>query len=451
MKNSTKVLLYAIPSVLLLSCGGGLLGFAHKSRTDRDLAVARLAKVGLPTDPDQIKHTPDSNKDAGELLKEFQTIYATAGNSPVVSAYSNGKRATAQERRDFINAYPKLVRLRKELFTKTELATQLDPSLGKDQLFPQILTWRVTINFAVSEAVVLAAEGKPTEAIGLLAQAAEFAKLIETDPILIGSLNAISIGRKLNREAALIFASSANRPGVSKSMRLYLNSSIPTIDVRRTILDQVCGALDFERDVQNGKITIDDFYDYEEEQEESIADRGLNQLYKIRGVSDMLFARLYTGQADFYEAIPKDRNLHKQRIEAAEEWESKNSTLTGLNSMLLTTIGPFLANTFKAEAQLKAEWRTLNALLTASEMKSKTGKYPATLPVTGQDAIDPFTDKPLKYLLKGEKLTIYSVGEDLSDDNGLLFRPTASSSSGSSSRAQDTGFSIPYVVPQRLQ
>ncbi len=451
MKKSTKVLLYGIPCVLLLSCGGGLLGFVHKSRTDRDLAVARLAKVGLPTDPDQIKHKPDPDKDAGELLKQFETIYSAAEKTPVGRAYGKGPGKTIQARRAFFNAYPELVRLRKELFTKTELATQLEPSLGDEQLFPQISAWSVVGKFAISEVLVLAADGKPADALELLAQAANFVKLIDTDPIKVGSVMGISRAQTLNRQAAIIFSGHSHMVEIRQAMRAYLESSTPTTDLRQTLVADVSDALVLERDVRNGKVEIDNYYDYEEEPEQNIVDRGLNQLYKVRGVSDMLFARLYAGQAELYEAIPKDRNLHKQRIEAAEAWEDRNSTLTGPNSILLTTIGPFMANAFRAEAQLKAEWRTLNALLIASEIKAKTGTYPQTLPVTGQDAIDPFTDKPLKYILKGGKLTIYSVGQDLSDDNGLLFVPTTLSSSGSPSRAQDTGFSIPYVVPQRLQ
>lgn len=451
MKKSTKVLLYGIPSVLLLSCGGGLLGFAHKSRTDRDLAVARLAKVGLPTDPDQIKHSPDPDKDAGELLREFQTIYSAAEKTPFGRALTNGHRTTIPARRNFINAQPQLVRLRKELFTKTELATQLEPSLGDEQLFPQISAWSVVGKFAVSEALVLAADGKPANALELLARAANFVKLIDTDPIKVGSVMGISRAQTLNRQAAIIFSGHSHNVEIRRAMRAYLESSTPTTDFRRTLLAEVSDALVLERNVQTGKVKVDNYYGYDEEPEQNIVDRGLNQLYKVRGVSDMLFARLYAGQAELYEAVPKDRNLHKQRIEAAEAWEDRSSTLTGPNSILLTTIGPFMANAFRAEAQLKAEWRTLNALLIATEIKSKTGKYPISLPVTGQDAIDPFTDKPLKYLLKGGKLTIYSVGQDLSDDNGLLFRPTKSSSGGSSSWAQDTGFSIPYDVPAGLR
>lgn len=449
MRKSTKLILYGIPATLFISCGGGLLGFAYKSRNDRDRAVARLAEVGLPTDPDQIKRIPDPTKDAGELLGKFLAIHTAAEKTPVGRAFTNGNRTTVEARRNFIKAYPELVQLRKDLFKKTELAIQLEPSLGDEQLFPQVSAWRIAINFAISEAIVLAADGKPAHALKLLAAAAEFVKLLYTDPIKFGSVMAISKAETLNREAAIIFSAHSNRIEIRQAMRAYLDSSTPTTDLRQTLVADVSDALVLERDVRNGKVEIDNYYDYEEEPEQNIVDQGMNQLYKVRGVSDMIFARLYTGQAEFYEAIPKDPNLHRQRIEAAEAWESQNATLTGPNSLLLTTIGPFMANAFKAEAKLKAEWRTLNALLISTEIKSKTGKYPATLLVTGIDAIDPFTDKPLTYLLKGEKLTIYSVGPDLSDDKGQLFLPAKLSSGWSLPPTIDTGFSIPYTLPKR--
>ncbi len=451
MKKSTKVLLYAIPSILLLSCGGGLLGFAHKSRTDRDLAVARLAELGLPTDPEQIKHLPDTNKDAGTLLKKFSRALDRARETPAGMAYFDFRKKDLQSRRVFIKVNPYLVQMRQQLFTKSEFATQVEPSRSFEHGFPEFGTFRNVVNLAIAEAQVLASNGQPTKALQLLTEASKFARLLHTDPNRLAEFLSLNIQSTINRRAAMVFTSFSRRPEVQQEMQRFMKESDARVDFRRWMIGDVSDSLALEQAVRNGKFELGLLAVSAHFDRDSIWDNVMSSPYKINGVREMLFARLYNGYGDLYQSIPTVKNQYLKRIAAAERWDSEMTKNSGPNTLLLSRIISDYTHCFILEAQLKAEWRTLNALLTASEMKSKTGKYPATLPVTGQDAIDPFTDKPLKYLLKGEKLTIYSVGEDLSDDNGLLFRPTASLSSGSSSRAQDTGFSIPYVVPQRLQ
>jgi len=451
MKKSTKVLLYGIPSVLLLSCGGGLLGFVHKSRTDRDLAVARLAKVGLPTDPDQIKHKPDPDKDAGAPLTKFEDALDSVRETPAGIAYFDYQKRNVQARRALIKANPHLVRMRQQIFTKSEWISKFEPSLDGEEEYYEFGKLRGVLDFAGAEAQVLAVDGKPTEALELLSQTTNFVHLFHTNIKRYSGDLSNSFQIPINRRAAITFSGNASRADVRLAMRKFLQASDHKIDFRRSIADEISDSLALEEDVQHGKIELGQLAVYPYIDPESFWDKATLSLFRIKGVPETLFGRLYKAYSDLYEAVPSDPNQFRQRILAADNWEAGLAKNTGPNMLLVRATLANYAYRFRRETQLKAEWRTLNALLIASEIKAKTGKYPSTLPVTGKDAIDPFTDKPLKFRLKGGKLTIYSVGQDLSDDNGLLFRPTTSSSSGSSSRAQDIGFSIPYDVPARLR
>lgn len=451
MKKSTKVMLYGIPSVLLLSCGGGLLGFAHKSQTDRDLAIVRLAKVGLPTDPDQIRHIPDPNKDAGALLKEFKSKIRATEKTPAGKKFFDPETKDVRSRRAFVQAHPELLLLRRELFTKTELATQTEPELGYGQEFAFSAAIRRTIKLALAESQILSDEEKPVEALELLAESSTFVKILHTDPNHLAEIISLSLQRQINRDAMKVFATASERNDVQVAMRAFLRASDPTTDIRRAIAEGVARALAMEASLKNGTASEIDLLNIVFHEHSTPLDPVIVQVLKTRGVKERIFAVIYQSYAELYAALPADPTRHKQRMEVATKWEGALSKLPTMDLLLLDTIRQNYAWDLAQEANLRAEWRTLNALLIASELKSKTGKYPTTLPVTGQDAIDPFTDKPLKYLLKSGKLTIYSVGQDLSDDNGLLFRPTTSSSGGSSSWAQDTGFSIPYDVPARLR
>lgn len=449
MRKSTKLILYGIPATLFLSCGGGLLGFAYKSRTDRDRAVTRLAEVGLPTDPDQIKHIPDPTKDAGELLKKFEAEHTLAEKTPIGRAYVGNHKADIEVQRDFVNANPKLVQLRNQLFAKTELATQIQPDQGYEQEFPRWGAYKDAIDFAIAEASILAADGKPVEALSTLAKATNFAKVCHTDPIQFSELLGMSRVNMLNRYAASTFSRYAYRSDVRATMRRYIQKSSPSFDLRLAIANDVSCGIVLERNLNSGKVDSSNMLYGGLDYEPSLQDRLTTTLFRVKEVRDVQFDRLYSGLSELYQAIPADNSLHKQRIEAAEQWENMVNSLSGPNAHLLRLIGPQYSYALKAVAKLTAEWRTLNALLAASEIKAKTGRYPTSLPVTGQNAIDPFTDQPLKYLLKDGKLTIYSVGDDLSDNEGKLFRLNYLTTPGSSPPPLDIGFSIPFTIPPK--
>jgi hypothetical protein len=449
MRKSTKLILYGIPATLLLSCGGGLLGFAYKSRTDRDRAVARLAEVGLPTDPDQIKHIPNSTKDAGELLKQFGSAFVKARKAPAGLAFFNSRKSDVSQARSFVRANPDLVRLRKILFTKAELATQLEPKLGHEQPFPVLEAIRNLVLLALAETQILTADGDPARAIDLCTQTAQFVELLSTDPNHLAELVQSSSRASIIKRVAEIFAGSADRLDVRASVRKYLLANASPADHRRAMIADVSDALALELKVREGKLQIPALMESIGPIPSDPKEKALLNMYRVQGASDMLFARLYEGYADLYVRIPPDLTRHKDRIEAAARWNMVTTDVTGPNSFLLKNLVQNYVICFEFEAKQRAEWRTLNALLAASEIKAKTGRYPTSLPVTGQDAIDPYTEQPLKYLLTNGSLTIYSVGDDLSDDKGKLFRLNYLAMPGSSPPPLDIGFSIPGDVQNR--
>ncbi len=447
MKKSTKVLLYGIPSVLLLSCAG-LYSFAYKTRTDRDRAVARLAQVGLPTDPDQIKHIPDPDKDAGELLKKFDRAFLKARKVP---AYFSFYIPNLKSARAFVNANPQLVRLRKQLFTKSEFATQLEPSMGHQHEFYGFAALAIVVWLGLAEAQVLSADGAADRAIDLCTETTQFLHLLNSDPNHTAELLSVSLQQAVNRHVADIVESNSERAEVRRALQRYLHASVPKVDFRRAVIEDLSNALALEKDVTQGKVDLVAYDESINGGYASISEVGKHSLYRIKGAPDMLFARLYEGYADLYARIPKDPSQHKDRIEVVTRWDRVVSDQRSPNSYLLQSLMPQYSYSFKSEAKLTAEWRTLNALLAASEIKAKTGCYPTNLPVTGQNAIDPFTDQPLKYLPMDGKLAIYSVGDDLLDNQGKLFRLNYLAMPGSSAPPLDIGFSIPYDVPARLR
>ncbi len=443
MRKSTKRLLIGIPLATFLLCGGGLLGFAHKSRTDRDRAIARLAAVGLPTDPDQIKHIPDPAKDAGELLEKFDRAFLKARKVP---AYFSFYIPNLKSARAFVNANPQLVQLRKQLFTKSEFATQLEPSMGHQHESDGFAPLAIVVWLGLAEAQVLSADGAAEMAIDLCTETTQFVHLLNSDPNHTAELLSVSLQQAVNRHVADIVESNSERAEVRRALQRYLYASVPKVDFRRAVIEDLSNALALEKDVTQGKVDLVAYDESINGGYASISEVGKHSLYRVKGAPDMLFARLYEGFADLYARIPKDPSQHKERIDVVTRWDMVVSDQRSPNSYLLQSLMPQYSYGFKSEAKLTAEWRTLNALLAASEIKAKTGCYPTNLPVTGQDASDPFTDQPLKYLVKDGKLTIYSVGDDLADNEGKLFKMSYLAIPGSSAPPNDIGFSIPNDV-----
>lgn len=449
--KTIKWLVLGIPAVVLALCAAGGFVLTQRAKSDRDQAVAGLAEVGLPKHYDDVKHLPNPEKDAGALIKKFDAARKKAYATPLGKAYFDDKTGSVEIRRKFIAANPELVRLQRQLFAKTELATLIEPSLGPGLLLPQFAVCKSATKLASAHAQVLSADGKPVEALEELIKAAQFARVINTDPSAIAEVVAIACRTMISRRAAEILAANSARADVRQTIRRLLTSSISNIDLRKAISAEVALGLASEELIVKGKFSLDQISSLSSGEGPTHEDKTMNGMMQFPGVREALFAKLYRGYRELYERIPEDPNAHRARIDAAAKWDSYIANLDSPDSAFLSVFMLVYQQAFEAEAKTKAEWRTLKALVEAAEIKARTGKYPATLPVKGADALDPFTEQPLRYQLANGKLTIYSLGADETDNGGALFPPPRKVSEDEPKPQTDTGFSIPYDIPARLR
>ena len=66
----------------------------------------------------------------------------------------------------------------------------------------------------------------------------------------------------------------------------------------------------------------------------------------------------------------------------------------------------------------RANWAENAALAKVVLYHLEHGSYPPNLQAAGATELDPFTGRPLKYVFKGAKATVFSVGEDEFDNQG---------------------------------
>lgn len=442
--KTIKWLVLGIPSILIATCGLGGVFAVQNSKSDRDKELDLLAKAGLPRHYDEVKHTPDPAKDAGALLEQFEVARRAADKSASYRNLTADPDRDPELMREYLRENERLVQLQGEILRKSELAILTDPSKGTALLFPQLAPAKGTTRLALTQAELLAAEGRPAEAIQKLTSAVKFASVVNTDSTMISELVSIAMRAMTHRTVMLIFSDHSDRADVRKEMRNYLAVAKPNVDMRRALRSEVALAIASEEMLRTGKVSLRELSGVSDENETVASSyKTIEQIISVPGVRELLFSRLYRFYRKMYESIPADRQRQRERLIEAAAADAGVLKLNRTTDLIVQLFTPVFKQAFQAEAKTIAEWRSINALLIAAEEKAKAGRYPAKLPISGPEALDPFTDKPLYYKASANSVKVYSVGADGKDNNGLLFRPTKGNS-----RDYDSGYSIPYIVPK---
>jgi hypothetical protein len=71
-----------------------------------------------------------------------------------------------------------------------------------------------------------------------------------------------------------------------------------------------------------------------------------------------------------------------------------------------------------AAAELVAYQRVLMSACDVEILRAEKATLPAAIEVVSRSRMDPFTEKPLKFISSGDGSAIYSLGEDMKDDGG---------------------------------
>ncbi len=98
-----------------------------------------------------------------------------------------------------------------------------------------------------------------------------------------------------------------------------------------------------------------------------------------------------------------------------------------VTQIIVRSILPSLSRAVALQHRITARLRSAKAILAAERFRLDTGRLPKSLEElvpTYLEAlpIDPFTGAPLRFAFSDEGIVIYSIGEDLVDDGGLVAR-----------------------------
>lgn len=193
------------------------------------------------------------------------------------------------------------------------------------------------------------------------------------------------------------------------------------------------------------------YWDYLQNQEESEFDDAYGpELHQFEVfpplIERTLMERAYASQSLTYWnkilRIAKDQkmtNIHltKEMERLTAEIDNKSKPWMRFNATYL----PVFASIGQAFDRLLATKRCTSALIQTIAWKNRTGNWPKSLKEAGINEVDPFDQKPLKFMLTKAGIQVYSVGPNGKDEEGQI--PFDSVPVGSP-RSDDVAASFPY-------
>lgn len=106
---------------------------------------------------------------------------------------------------------------------------------------------------------------------------------------------------------------------------------------------------------------------------------------------------------------------------------------------------PRYVSAVRVWAENESKYRALRALVEVAIQKAQKGSYPQTLESLATQPSDPFTGKPMRYLIEKDSVLIYSVAIDGEDQRGIT-KSRAKKQTGQEDPPYDVGVGLPPIL-----
>lgn len=414
--------------------------------SERDEEFRLAVAAGLPKSWEDLRKTYKPDRDAREPLKAFSEAWAAADKRSDAIALEAGRRNDNSWETDIVRAHPELATMVAEVLSRSELNMLDEPELGFQVNFGRLTQTKSVMNYTRAKAAVLSKDGDPIAALKTLQESSNLLRLIRQDSStliaeLVGSINEAI----LLKSAQQILQKHGQQPAVQTEALRFLDNLARPGDVKRALIGEFAGQLVEEHALATkGEAYYDKFLglepmpfeDGEEEEDKDPQAEALRLRLHIPGTRDVLFKNLYRAFRELYADLPDDPTDGFARLQVAKKHSKIAAEKTGTMDFLIPmTIGT-ATSAVNSDLRGLVYRRALKALILAQQIRTKTGNYPTELPLSGQEAIDPFSGEKLKFKTIDGYLVAYSVGEDGVDNGGT-------DAIGWTMFAKDIGYSLP--------
>lgn len=408
----------------VLCCLGGILlvfvsSSSSKRNLERELALTRQA--GIPTEisylesfsniPSTQNAAPIYAKAIGVLArsKSLQEAQRALQKSFAIDQTSEKSEMLA----DNLRQLQPLFSLLRSAVQRPRYSSQRNWQAGAAMTFPDLAQMRTFTKDLVSLAEFQSLDGRPQLALATLRDAFLLAAHVGQEPIVINELVRVAceaiaqaeLDRLLarhNRDNRFLLEAKRlidNLPDLP-DLRLLMTSEF--ILMRQTIRE-AGSAANIERAFDSGNTRT------------SFGDR----FWRLPGLKDAMEADLVHNFRVLISRLPKD----------ARRWDQAEFSTRRLAAFLEANVSPVnlvsrevisvYPEVFAAIGRMQAKRRIALTAIAVYQLRNEAGRLPSALPNLGSGSIDPFTGRPLKYVLlpKGG-FRLYSVGRDRTDDLG---------------------------------
>ncbi len=405
----------------------GIFTYARIAKNERDTELKLAAEAGLPKSWEDLRRPYNPNRDAREPLQAFQDAWKTA-NLPAAGQMGANFRDERGQRVKVVRAHPELEQLAGNVFSRTELNMFDAPEQGFQADFSRLTQTKAVMDYCRARATILSEDGDPLAALGVLQESSKLVKLTRQESSsLIAELVATAIEAILIKSTLDILTKHGHRPAVqSKALSLVDNLGRPS-DVKRALQLEFAGQLVEEYNLATkGPEYYNKFFGlepmpFEDEEEPEDRDPRVEKLLlrmRIPGTRDVLFKNLFRAFRELYQDLPDDPYDGFARLQVAKKHSKIADEKMGEMEYLIPIMIDTACSEVKSDLRGIAERRALKALILSLQIRTKSGRFPTELPLSGVEAIDPFSGKPLKFKQLDGYLVAYSVGYDGVDDGG---------------------------------
>lgn len=416
--------------VLLSLCGVGgyavsrtYLDFPWAAR-ELEAAVKEYRSLGLPWEAKDLEPQPPLGPDenAAPLLKAvFDALQPTPSTEPpALGAVSDALRdgATAKERQAALAPFRPLFKDIERALEKSRLSLKHDWDEGFDTAFPELAAGRSVVELLVTRAATKRDAGDFDGAAEDLMKAQKLGRMLGQDPTLLAGLTSLACEALVLREVERLIEVSQKDPQGLIAANRVLASPLPPDYLMHHLRGEMYSGVAYTRNLDRLGGWRAEFGVLSEEPVEdsrqSIVRTGLPSGTIARG----LLARYLQGwNAIFRDWKPGEdpMSIAKRANALMQRDEAERRMSFHWNPLWLSTVVEAAPVYVRSETYR----RCLQGLSRVVAYRSRTGRWPATLADADFNGIDPFDGKPLRMVVKGDQVRVYSVGPDGIDDGGV--------------------------------
>jgi len=410
-----------VPSVYLLITGEiGNFDIIKASR-ELDTTLKESERLGLPmtaADLEPNPPVPDADNAALVVAPAALTLPITKDITLPFEVFLPGADPAEREIAiNTLNTHRPTLKAIKEGLKRNQWYLARNWIEGVFVQFPEYAYYKCATRFLGTEAVRLAKEDKPEEALSSLTAGRRLAKFCSSEPTMNGILVAIACEAMILRFAENLTEIWAQDDAKLNRLAEVLESTNFTIDPRDAFRTDFYMALNYTRnyDLYGGIRGLGGRSNYDPTSlrkagppRSILAKATMTPVAKAWNEFFHKFGDKSTGPSEWGPFLRAKE----------DEFDNSDRASVILGSALSFYIGDLDRSIAKQELYPKLSL----ALIRAVQHRNRTGDFPRSLAEINIDSADPLSGDSLCYVIENEGIQIYSLGPDKVDNGGPLMR-----------------------------